>query len=174
MSDQQREDNITKEHNYEIGKITAILDRIKTDLYGNGSEGIIKSIPRIESKINDLSNSVISHTKVISNFIEFQARYDGEATGKEKLEARLLIAQELKATQRRDKAQRIFIIIMAIIAAIGLGLTAYFGFKGRNAPEQIETTIKNEIRAQEGISKVTRSGYVKYNEQGLSDSIKIR
>jgi len=63
---------------------------------------------------------------------------------------------------------------MIIVGVVGLCITAYFGFKGRNTPEQIETAIRQEIRAQEGISKVTRSGYVKYNDDGLSDSVKVK
>jgi len=161
----------TKEN--ELGKITAILDRMESDIYGNGKDGLLKSLIRIESKINDLSGSVTSHTKVISNLIEFQAKYEGETTGKEKLEAKQLIAKELKAAQRRDKVQRRFVNAMIIVGVVGLCITAYFGFKGRNAPEEIETTIKKEIRAQEGVSKVTR-GWVKYNDNGLSDSVKIR
>jgi len=165
-------DKCTKEN--ELGKITAILDRMESDLYGNGKDGLIKSLIRMEGKINDLASSVTSHTKVISNFIEFQAKYEGEVTGKEKLETRQLIARELKATQRRDKTQRKFVNAMIIVGVIGLCITAYFGFKGRNTSEEIETTIKQEIRAQEGISKVTRNGYVKYNDNGLSDSIKVK
>jgi len=158
----------------ELGEITAILDRMESDLYGNGREGILKSIPRIESKINDLSSSVTYHTKVISNFIEYQATHDGEERGRKELEARQLIAKELEATQRRDKVQRRFVNAMIIVGVVGLCITAYFGFKGRNTPEQIETAIRQEIRAQEGISKVTRGGYVKYNDDGLSDSVKIK
>jgi len=155
----------------ELGKITAILDRMESDLYGNGREGILKSIPRIEGKINDLVGSVASHTKVISNFIEFQAKYEGEITGKEKLEARQLIARELKATQKRDKTQRIFIYSMIFLTATGLFIA---GYKLFNKIDTINTSVKEEIKAQEGISKVTRSGYVKYNDDGLSDSVKIK
>jgi hypothetical protein len=56
-------------------------------------------------------------------------------------------------------------------------LTAYFSFKSSKAPEQIQQTEQNinkRIDLQDGISKVTRDGYVKYNDEGLSDSIKIK
>ena len=65
----------------EIGKISALLERISSDVYGNGREGLIKSITRMEEKVDNLSSSVTYHTHVISNFIEFQAKYDGNVCG---------------------------------------------------------------------------------------------
>jgi len=59
---------------------------------------------------------------------------------------------------------------MVAIAAIGLAFTAYFGFKNSKTPEIVRESIDN----MEGISKVTRGGYVRYNDQGLSDSVKVK
>jgi hypothetical protein len=161
----------------ELGEITVILDRLSKEVLGNHQEGLAKTVPRLESKINDLVGSVASHTKVISNFIEFQASHNGEIKGKKELEERERIAKELRTTQKRDKIQRRFLYVMAIIAATGLSLTAYFGYTNRKVPIQIQETkeeIKKSIDLQEGISKITRGGYVKYNDQGLSDSIKLK
>ena len=47
-------------------------------------------------------------------------------------------------------------------------------FKVSRQVGETEMNIKKRIDAQEGISKVTRSGYVKYNDSGLSDSVKVR
>lgn len=146
-------------------------------LYKDQINKLVDSVPRLEEKINSLVGSVSAHTQIISNFIEFQARHNGEEKGKKELEARLLIAKELEVTQDRDKKQLRFWKIMAVIAAIGLCLTAYFGFKTSKMPSQLEDTketIKKEIRMQGGVSKVTRGGYVRYNDNGLSDSIKIK
>ena len=151
-------DKCTKEN--ELGKITAILDRIESDIYGNGNEGILKSIPRIEGKINELVGKVDFHTKIISDFIEFQAKYDGEITGKERHEA-----------GKRDKTHQIFVYSMIALTVIGL---FFAGYKLFNKIDTVETTVKNEIRMQEGISKTTRGGYVKYNDNGISDSVKIK
>lgn len=161
----------------EIGRITALLDRISSDVYGNGQVGIAKSVPRLEEKINNLVGSVASHTKVISNFIEFQANHAGEIKGKKELEEREKIITELKSTQKRDKIQRRFLFVMAVIAVIGLSLTAYFGFRTAKVPAQLqqtEQTIRNSIDKMDGVSKITRGGYIKYNDGGLSDSIKIK
>lgn len=161
----------------EIGEITVLLGRISKEVYGNGEQGLTKTVPRLEGKINDLVGSVAAHTKIISNFIEFQASHNGEKKGKKEEEEkerdtkiRERIAEELKATQKRDKTQRVFLFVMAGLVFIGLIINAYFGFKNSKVPEQIKTSIDN----MEGISKVTRSGYVKYNDGGLSDSIKIK
>ena len=104
----------------QIGEITAILGRISKEVYGNGDAGLIKTIPRLEEKINNLVGSVSSHTKIISNFIEFQATHNGEEKGKKDNEARALVAQELQQTQRRDMWYRILTIL-------GLAVAIYFG-----------------------------------------------
>ena len=125
----------------EIGKITAILDKISKEVYGNGDAGLIKTIPRLEEKINNLVGSVASHTNVISSFIEFQATHNGEVKSKKELEERQKIAIDLAATKRRDKVQRIFLCIMAIIGAVGLTLTAYFGFKNNQKSAVIDMKV---------------------------------
>jgi len=63
--------------------------------------------------------------------------------------------------------------IQLISAFTALGML-YLGYKNLTKELKAETTaLKHEIRLQEGVSKVTRGGYVKYNDHGLSDSIKI-
>jgi peptidoglycan hydrolase CwlO-like protein len=146
-------------------------------IYKEQINKLVDSVPRLEVQITTLTGSVAAHTKIISDFIAFQAEHNGESKGEKEIEARLLIAKELEATQKRDKTSRRFLYVMAVIGVIGLLLTAYFSFKSSKAPEQIQQTeqnIKQRIDLQEGISKVTRGGYVKYNDQGLSDSIKIK
>jgi hypothetical protein len=68
-------------------------------------------------------------------------------------------------------------VAMFIIAALSFAVIAYNSFKQNEKLDDTETsiksTIKSEIRAQEGISGVTRGGYVKYNHYGIQDSIKI-
>jgi len=62
--------------------------------------------------------------------------------------------------------------IIGIVIAVVMMTIAYFGLTKKVGTT--ETTIKQEIRQQEGISKVTRSGYVKFNDGGLSDSVKVK
>jgi hypothetical protein len=157
-------------HEKELGELSAVVSRISKEVYGNGELGLAKTVPRLEEKINSLVHSVASHTQVISNFIEFQAVHNGEIKGKKELEERDKIAKELKATERRDKIQSRFLYISAILIFTGLLINAYFGFRNSKTPAIVKESIDN----MEGISKVTRGGYVKYNDRGLSDSIKIK
>lgn len=165
----------------EIGEITAILGKISKEIYGNGDVGLAKTVPRLEDKINNLNGSVAAHTKVISDFITFQAKHNGEEHGKKEEEERERdakirerIAEELRATQKRDKTQRIFLFVMAGLVFAGICVNVYLGFRNSQKIDTTKTSISSEIKQQEGISKVTRSGYVKYNEGGLSDSVKLK
>jgi len=67
----------------------------------------------------------------------------------------------------------IFIITITVIGTI-------YGFM-RIVDREVSTTVgaatdtlRTEIRKMDGISKTTRDGYVKYNDCGLTDSIKIK
>ena len=106
-------------------------------IYKDQINKILDSIPRLEEKINNINTSVSAHTVVISKFLEFQANHDGEIKGKKEEIEREKIATELKSTQRRDKIQKRFLLTMAVIAAIGLSLTAYFGFRGNKKQDSI-------------------------------------
>jgi len=71
------------------------------------------------------------------------------------------------------KYPKLFVGMVAILV-LGMVFSIY---RIVQVPKQIadtENIIKKEIRDQEGISKVTRGGYVKYNDYGISDSVKIR
>jgi hypothetical protein len=160
----------------EIGKITAILEKVSKEVYGNGDAGLVKTIPRLEEKINNLVGSVASHTNVISSFIEFQATHNGEVRTKKEIEEREKIADDLKATQRRDKIQRRFLYISAILITIGLGINAYFGFRNNKNGEAINTKVDDL-----GVPIVTRGGepvqipsdvQIKFYPKDFKDSIK--
>ena len=73
---------------------------------------------------------------------------------------------------RMIKKHPILAALIIIVLVFGSIIMDYLG-SNHNKETFIEI-IKQEMRMQEGISKVTRNGYVKYNDQGLSDSVKIR
>ena len=85
---------------------------------------------------------------------------------------RVKTAKELRA-EKRLEWQKLIQTFMFIVAAAGLILTAYFGWYNNKNQSKIEDSVKKEIRMQKGVSKVTRGGYVLYNNQGISDSIKL-
>ena len=66
--------------------------------------------------------------------------------------------------------------IIGVCIAFGMFIIGYLNLTKKIdiTESNMESTIKTEIRAQEGISSVTRGGYVKYNDYGISDSVKIR
>ena len=66
------------------------------------------------------------------------------------------------------------IAVIVIVIIFNIYNSKHIPDRIMDGQEQFKNEMKNEIRGIEGISKVTRGGYVKYNDSGLSDSIKIR
>lgn len=64
-----------------------------------------------------------------------------------------------------------------IIIFVVLVLISLFGIikmdKISNKVDNTQVVVRDAIHDQEGVSKVTRGDYVKYNDGGLSDSIKL-
>ena len=73
---------------------------------------------------------------------------------------------------RMIKKHPILAALILIVLVFGSVIMDYLG-SSHNKETFIES-MKQEIRMQEGVSKVTRSGYVKFNDQGLSDSVKVK
>jgi hypothetical protein len=63
-------------------------------------------------------------------------------------------------------------LIVLLITAFIL-ITFFSIYKSGKVPIDTKTVIQQELRNQEGISGVTRGGYVKYNDGGISDSVKV-
>jgi len=68
------------------------------------------------------------------------------------------------------------LIVGAVAVMVVIALFTFYGMTKSVNNKVIETkeSLKNEIRLMDGVSKVTRGGYVKYNDRGMSDSIKVR
>ena len=64
----------------------------------------------------------------------------------------------------------IYIIAFFVITAI-FGAYNFIDIKNKMYEQTVQ--LKRTINDQEGVSKVTRGDYVKYNDGGLSDSIKL-
>jgi hypothetical protein len=98
-------------------------------IYKDQIDKINDSIPRLEEKINHLVSTTASHTNVIANLINFQTSAQGEERGKADAEAKKLIADELKAQQKRDNWQKVVWVIMVIIAIMSIWAGIYIGGK---------------------------------------------
>lgn len=127
----------------ELGKISSILDKVSKEVYGNGEVGLSKSVPRMEEKINNLTSSVAAHTVVVTKLLEFQTIQFGEGKAKKEIEDRQLIASELKVREKRDRLQRIFWFVMALIGIIGICVSVFLGVKGINQNEINAKKIEN-------------------------------
>ena len=67
-----------------VSEMSGILKGIVKQMYGNGQEGFVKTIPRLEDKISTLVDTVSAQTVVISDLVKFQSSIQGVETYKEK------------------------------------------------------------------------------------------
>ena len=88
----------------QISEITTILKGIVKEFYGNGHEGIARTVPKLQSSIETLTCTVAAQTKVISDLVEFQTS--------------LKAVDEYKGNQVLSDRHKTTIII-TIILAIG-------------------------------------------------------
>jgi hypothetical protein len=83
------------------------------------------------------------------------------------------IKKDLEEYRMIKKYPKLALIIIAFFIVTTI-ISIRQVFKVSKQVGETEMNIKKRIDAQEGISKVTRGGYVKYNDLGLSDSVKVR
>ena len=112
-------------HEEELGKMTAILDKVSNEVYGNGQEGLSKTIPRLEQEVHNLVNTTAAHTNAIANLVSFQATHNGEEIGKKQTLEEKTIADNLARQKRQDMYWKLATIATIILTAIGL----YLGIK---------------------------------------------
>lgn len=132
---------------------------------------------------NKLSATITAATTAASSLEQYKLEVKNFELGKESVESeiekdeeRKNVARSLALTQRRDLWYKIFTSAGLIVTIIGLAIAIYFGVRNDKIPAQLEATkeeINTKIEQGDGVSKVTRGGYVKYNDQGMSDSIKL-
>jgi hypothetical protein len=140
------------------------LERIELLLVGNGhpEDGYIFKVVEMGKAVNDINSKLTGISGIVKEL-------HNESIGKK---AVIKTDKEL----REEKRARITVWIKTasfIIGAISLLLTAYFSYSSDRKIGKPADTLTKEIRSQEGISKVSR-GWVKYNDAGLQDSVKIK
>lgn len=141
------------------------IKRIELLLVGNGhpEDGYIFKVGEMAKEIKGINEKLTGISGIVKELHE--ESINKKAIGKSD--------KEIK-TEKRAKVTMWIKTASFIIGAISLILTAYFSYSSNRKIITTESSLKNEIRLQEGISKVTRGGYVKYNDKGLSDSVKIK
>lgn len=137
----------------------AILAQITTDIKGiHGSVKEIKDdVKEVNSQYREL---LVEVTKVNGSIDTFKA------------EVRAAVLATDKGFSKTTKIIGIVIAVIMMFFAYQ-NLTTKTNDNGKRI-EAVQDTLRQEMRYQGGISKKTRSGYVKYNDHGLSDSVKIK
>jgi len=98
----------------EISQLMTIMNNIVKEHYGNGREGIVKTIPRLEESIQNLTEMLKANTAVIANLVEYQ-------TG-------LKAVDHYKDKEGMSSRQRAAIIISLILGLCGMGCTIIVKF----------------------------------------------
>lgn len=83
------------------------------------------------------------------------------------------IKQDLEEYRVMKKYPKVALLVIAFFVLTTI-ISIYQAVKASNQLVQAEMNIRRSIDYMEGVSKVTRGGYVKYNDEGLSDSVKIK
>ncbi len=149
----------------QIARLKETSDKLSIIITGNGNpkEGYVYKVMEMGDEIKNI------HTKLTDVNAIVKELYDDSIAKKSAKKTET----EIRAERRLEWAKWIQ-TGMFILGAVALIYTAINTYRGNKKIIATETSIKQEIKNQEGISKVTRGGFVKYNDKGLSDSIKIR
>lgn len=135
---------------------------------------VINKIDKIE-KIDDINDSIKSLAEMYDRTLDAAEKAVGSVDllklaeeakqrSKKDSEERERVAEELKARRSRDTWQRVIWVIMAVIAVCSIWVAIYLSNKA----------VVQKVEEKEGVSKVTRGGFVPYVDEGLIDSIKIK
>jgi hypothetical protein len=133
---------------------------------GNPEEGICRQV----ALINERQQGVLTELKEINaNYNVLLKEITQVGTKVATIEGKIIGREvTIKSIVKNG------LIIIGFIITIGVAVWTKADVKNNGKKvEAVQDTLKTEIRMQEGISKVTRGGFVKYNDAGLSDSIKI-
>jgi hypothetical protein len=60
-----------------ITELVTMMKRILTDWYGNGQEGLIKTIPKMQGAVETLVITVAANTQVIADLVKWQSGLQG-------------------------------------------------------------------------------------------------
>ena len=110
-------------------------------------------VSHVEEKVNELENDILKHPVNCTPAKEIKE-----------------IKTDLEEYRMIKKYPKLMLVLLTVSIA-GYGVFSHYSNKSKK--QEIEDLIRYEIRGIEGVSKVTRGGYVKYNQNGMSDSVKV-
>lgn len=96
-------------HEQDFGRLIAIQTNIVKEFYGNGSEGISKTIPRMQTQLASLTEAVAGQSTAISALAKAVTEINTVSTYREK--------------EKLSTRQRTQIVITAIIGVLGITVT---------------------------------------------------
>ena len=111
-------------------------------------------VSHVEEKVNDLEHDIKDHPVNCNQAKEIKE-----------------IKDDLEEYRMIKKYPKLMLVLLTVSIA-GYGVFSHYSNKSKK--QEIEDLIRYEIRGIEGVSKVTRGGYVKYNQNGMSDSVKLK
>lgn len=91
-----------------------LLKRIVTQVYGNGQEGLATSVPKLSSKIEELSDDIKLLATNVSGLMRFEASYTG--------------AEQQKREAGFSSRQRAGIIVSGILGFTAIVVTVILKF----------------------------------------------
>ena len=153
------------EQREQIAQLIKNTDKLSVIITGNGNpqDGYMYKVDEMGRDVREINNKLTDISGIVT---ELHKDSIGEkASGKS--------ASEIRA-EKRARLNSILKTASFIVAALALCMTAYFSYNSDKKIGKPQDTLTKEIRSQEGVSKVSRGGFVKYNDNGLSDSIKVK
>jgi hypothetical protein len=157
-------------HEKDFGELITSLKRIDKVVFGNGQPGLLKTVTSIETKVNTLIQTVDTHTNNVSKLLSDSTFNRGKESGIEREEGREVIAENLIAQTKRDKLQKYFWNVMAIIGMLGICTSVYFGVVNSQKPSTTSTELQTLKKENEQLKRTvniliapSRSGVSKTN-----------
>ena len=141
-------EGLTKHIHAQFTNMQDILEKIENQMARTDSR-----MDKVEIEITDLEKDALRHLTDCPQVPKIEKIYS-----------------DLEEYRMLKKYPRFAIIVIAIVV-----IGAIYGFyKMTNTVNTTKQELTNEIRLMEGVSKVSSDGYVKYNNNGLKDSIKLK
>ena len=164
---------------------TEVREMLVSILQGWHSDTVIretnteKALNKIETHLEKLNGKVYEHEKLIGQLKIEGVQHLVNCPVAPKVEEITKDINEIKSNLKNEANNGLkfrsnsTLLLMAIGIMVSIIMAGWNIHKSDTKTNDIEEVVRREIRGIEGISKVTRGGYVKYNDKGLSDSVNV-
>lgn len=108
-------------------------------LLNKGQSDLLAKLGEVGSSMGDLTGKYEESIKLANTAKNAITEYKKEVNGIEKGKEKVYKEEDRIKTHKRERLRTAVTLVMAFIAAVGLGLTAYFGFKNS---QKADTTLQ--------------------------------